>query len=139
MSETDRSAAGSSAGARADLAPLANSDPAAQRVLDQIEIWRKELINLARSNRLLYFRHTQSSTLEIVREPDQVDEVVARLLANGAWRFFMPPDQAGEAENDDQVDIVEDGHGLVNNLPAVPSPDELITSKADARSLRRVP
>src|SRR5450755_2831004 len=72
---------------------LTSGAPARQRVLDQIEIWRKELVNLARSNRLLYFRHTKSSTLEIVREPDQTQEVVGELLAGRSWRFYMPPDQ----------------------------------------------
>ena len=64
---------------------------ARQRVLDQIEIWRKELINLARSNRLLYFRHTKSSTLEIVREPDQIAEVVARTLTRTGLAVLRAP------------------------------------------------
>ena len=52
------------------------------RVLAQIEAWRKELVNLARSNRLLNFRDSRSSTLGIVAAVDEIDEltfVVARL------------------------------------------------------------
>ncbi len=38
------------------------------RVLDQINAWREDLINLNRNNRLLYFRKTKSSTLELLRQ-----------------------------------------------------------------------
>ena len=54
-----------------------------RRVVDQIDTWRKQLINLARSNRLLYFRHTRMSTLEIACGPDKLVEVADRLLAEG--------------------------------------------------------
>jgi very-short-patch-repair endonuclease len=105
-------------------------------VRQQIEIWRKELINLARSNRLLYFRHTKSSTLEIVREPDRVGEVVSRLIAGHAWRFFMPSDPSGDAEDGDPTGASDQGQNFVGELLDVPSPDELITTKADSKSLR---
>src|SRR2546422_9803675 len=42
------------------------------RVRDQINAWREDLINLNRNNRLLYFRKTKSSTLE-VRQPSASD------------------------------------------------------------------
>ena len=45
------------------------------RVLAQIEAWRKELVNLARSNRLLNFKDTRSSTLGIVAAPDELDGI----------------------------------------------------------------
>src|SRR5450755_2753958 len=112
---------------------LTSGAPARQRVLDQIEIWRKELVNLARSNRLLYFRHTKSSTLEIVREPDQIQEVVTELLAGRSWRFYAPPEQRsapGDAVAGETAPLVG---GEVLDVPA---PDELLTTKSDARSLR---
>jgi hypothetical protein len=99
MTDLGSSAAAGSAGGDESPRSLASADSVRQRVLDQIEIWRKELINVARSNRLLYFRHTKSSTLEIVREPDRIDEVVARLVAGRAWRFYMPPDPAPDAQS----------------------------------------
>ena len=49
------------------------TDDVQQRVLDQIDVWRKQLVDLSRRNRLLYFRRTKASTLEILREPDDVD------------------------------------------------------------------
>ena len=64
---------------------------------EQIDTWRKQLINLARSNRLLYFRHTRMSTLEIPCGPDELVEVADRLLGGGSWRFYEPPEpEAGE-------------------------------------------
>ena len=44
-----------------------SGDHEQERVLDQIEVWRKQLINLSHSNRLLYFRRTRTSTLERLR------------------------------------------------------------------------
>jgi hypothetical protein len=120
-----------------------NSTPLAgagrQRVLDQIEVWRNELINLARSNRLLYFRHTKSSTLEIVREPERCREVVEAILAGRPWHFHEPPEL--DSRRDEEVD--EDGRTdsefevlFVDQAPDVPAPDELITNKTEARTLR---
>jgi REase_MTES_1575/Protein of unknown function (DUF4011)/AAA domain/Protein of unknown function (DUF3320) len=107
---------------------------ARQRVLDQIDVWRKELINLARSNRLLYFRHTKSSTLEIVREPDQIDEVVSRLLAGRRWRFYVPPDRQHATPGG--VEAAGDEPMFVSEVPPVPALDELITNKPEGRALR---
>src|SRR5213592_4848716 len=69
-----------------------------RRVIDQIDTWRKQLINLARSNRLLYFRHTRMSTLELACGHDRLAEVTDRLLDGGSWRFYEPP-EAGADED----------------------------------------
>lgn len=61
-----------------------------QRVLDQVDVWRKQLINLARSNRLLYFRHTRTSTLEIKETPERYAAVLPRLFAGGYWYLLVP-------------------------------------------------
>ena len=100
-------------------------------MLDQIEIWRKELVNLARN--LLYFRQTKSSTLEIVREPDQIQDVVAGVLAGKPWRFYVPPEQCGNAE---EALSGETGPFVGAEVLELPAPDELLTNKSDARSLR---
>ena len=95
-----------------------------RRVAEQLDTWRKQLINLARSNRLLYFRHTRMSTLEIACAPDELVEVTDRLLGGGSWRFYEPPEpEAGEhtAASDHRDSAVHD--------------DKLVTSKATARDL----
>jgi hypothetical protein len=93
-----------------------------ERVLAQIELWRKELVNLTRRNRLLNFKDTRSSTLGILREPDELADVVAHLLAGKSWQFFEPPDVAEGEERPEQL---------------MPSPGELITDKADRGALLR--
>jgi very-short-patch-repair endonuclease len=95
-----------------------------RRVVDQIDTWRKQLINLVRSNRLLYFRHTRTSTIEIPCPPDELSKVADRLLARGSWRFYEPP----ESQTDDQAGASDVGD-------RGPSKDELVTSKASARDL----
>ncbi len=97
------------------------------RVLAQIEIWRNELVNLARSNRLLHFRDTRASTLGIVADESQVPEIVARLLRGRSWTFFEPADVE---ENDD------DGEQRIP-LRLLPGPGELLTDKSDRADLLR--
>lgn len=63
-----------------------------ERLSQQLKKWREELINLSRANRLLYFRHTKTASLEIASPGPQA--VLERLNANGArnlWDFYLPP------------------------------------------------
>src|SRR5579875_3893647 len=83
------------------------------RVVDQLHVWRKQLINLARSNRLLYFRATRRSTLEIVGSPESFASVVAQLRAGNSWRFYTPPpDDAAGGDEADAFEEVAAGKGL---------------------------
>jgi len=70
----------------------------------QLKAWQDDLVNLTKRNRLLYFRHTKTSTLELVA-PDL--ETVWRGL-DGGWKFHLPPEPAGtdgaETSHDDGAD-----------------------------------
>jgi len=70
--------------------------PPNPRVVEQLHQWRDDLINLTKTNRLLYFRPNRTSTIEIL-EPGPV-EVFDRLLEprHGGWGFFVPPDAVTE-------------------------------------------
>lgn len=92
------------------------SDKVRKRVLQQIQRWREELVDLTRNNRLLYFRHTKTRTLEI--ESPQSTQVVEGLHGSG-WRFYFP--------SDDDTDDAD---------PA-PSDGELVTQKRSAQELHR--
>jgi very-short-patch-repair endonuclease/DNA polymerase III delta prime subunit len=60
---------------------------------ERITEWTKKLVDLTRRNRLLYFKSTRSSTLQIV-EPT-MEEVFNRLVINDKpWHFYIPPDNA---------------------------------------------
>ncbi|SRR5579875_176035 len=111
------------------------------RVVDQLHVWRKQLINLARSNRLLYFRATRRSTLEIVGSPESFASVVAQLRAGNSWRFYTPPpDDAAGGDEADAFEEVAAGKGLpVRGHEAAPvrgpARGELATSKKTASEL----
>ncbi len=87
-----------------------------QKVLDQIEYWRRELINLTRRNRLLYFKPTRTSTLEIT-EPGAGEFMVRLSKTNGKGLPFFEPEKA------------QDG------VEKYPEPGDLVTSAADADRL----
>lgn len=95
------------------------------RMRVQIASWRDELINLTRTNRLLYFRHTQVASLEILR-PGMAK--VFELIDRGRhWEFQQPAvDQYGRP--------TQGGPG--------PRANELVTDKGTpaqlAKSLRAV-
>lgn len=89
-----------------------------ERVLNQINSWREDLINLNRNNRLLYFRKTKSSTLEL-REPTASD--LLDRLSNGARvvRFWEPPD---DIEDDAQArrEDLNESWALLEQTAAAP-------------------
>jgi hypothetical protein len=63
-------------------------DLRSQNKLDaQLKVWQDELLNLTRRNSLLYFKHSRSSSLEIVGR--STSEVFRRLDAPG-WQFYLP-------------------------------------------------
>ena len=79
---------------------------ASRRVLEQIEAWRKELVNLNRTNRLLYFRHSKTSTVTIHgRTPD---ELLSRMdsPSKPGWGFETTPTEtlAGDHVRTDKDD-----------------------------------
>jgi hypothetical protein len=70
----------------------------AQRMSEQTKVWRDELVNTTRANRLLYYRPTKASTLEFVSPPPQA--LLDRLVGEGEVRFFMPEiDEQGATLN----------------------------------------
>lgn len=69
---------------------------------DRVRAWlkrqRDDLINMSRRNRLLYFKHTKTASLEIVRPtPEEVLRKLVRRGAGGAWDFIPALGSAGGA------------------------------------------
>ena len=68
-----------------------------RRTREQVKRWREELINLSRTNRLVNFKHTRSTSLEIAAPAPTT--VLARLGESGrdaGWQFFFPPEDGEE-------------------------------------------
>jgi very-short-patch-repair endonuclease len=55
-------------------------------VVAQLRRWAEELVDLSRRNRLLYFKHTRSASLQF----DQDGSAVEVGLAGSGWGFFLP-------------------------------------------------
>ena len=105
---------------REDKAGRVLTEEQGVRLDAQLTTWRDELVNLTKRNRLLYFKHTKSSSLEIV-EP--AAESVFRGLPR-SWAFFRPPDR--EVEIDD----------LSGDEPVIaPAANEVVASKKTATEL----
>lgn len=90
-----------------------------KRLKEQLKKWRDDLINLSRTNRLLYFKHTKTASLEIERPGSA--QVLSRLSSRGGWSFYEP-------------ELVEEGEEA---LPPTPAINELLTDKPDPVSLER--
>lgn len=69
---------------------------AERRLRGSIHRWRDELINLTRANRLLYFKHTRSASLEIVSPGS--DRIVEQLGSGKHWDFYQPVPAVGDDE-----------------------------------------
>ncbi|MGH8995708.1 MAG: DUF4011 domain-containing protein, partial [Acidimicrobiales bacterium] len=84
--------------------------------------WRDDLINLSRANRLLFFKHTKTASLEIVTPGSTT--ILTRLNASARanqWEFFFPASD-------------EDGEGGPGNQKA-PAPTELVVGNKDAKGI----
>ena len=95
------------------------------RLAAQIVGWRDELINLTRTNRLLYFRHTLTASLEIL-EPG-MSKVFDQLEKDKQWEFSDPP---------------VDSYGRPTDRRSAPRANELVTDKLTpiqlSKSLRAI-
>lgn len=69
-----------------------------ERIREQLQTWRQDLINLSRTNRLLYFKGSKS-TLEIL-EPAVTD--LLQGLAGAGLPFFEPPDEKALSSDPDE-------------------------------------
>ncbi len=89
----------------------------ADRVREQLERWRQDLIDLTLNNPLLNFRETRTSNL-VLKQPSP-SEVLAGLGGRAArqWFFWEPP--------------VEDA----TEPPSPPRPVDIVTSKNDPKQL----
>ncbi len=76
------------------------------RVRAQVEKWRDELLDLTGRNRLLRFRHTRTSSLEIVTPAAQ--ETLDRLLTGRRreWSFHLPEEEPTDADLDPTASLV---------------------------------
>ena len=53
-----------------------------------IEQWSEELVDLTRRNRLLYFKHTRSASLQFAQTASAIE---GRLRQGRKWQFYLPP------------------------------------------------
>jgi hypothetical protein len=77
------------------------------RLFEQLAAWRDDLINLSRVNRLLYFKHTKSASLEIIQRGSTA--ILERLNAaapHNQWSFFMPADPDEEERDPSAAELV---------------------------------
>lgn len=77
----------------ADSGRVGGVGDAEDRVRQQLARWRDDLLDLTARNRLLRFRHTKTSSLEI--DSPGAQEVLDRLLTGRSreWTVFIPEDQ----------------------------------------------
>lgn len=71
--------------------------PTEPKVRAWLKTQRDDLINMSRTNRLLYFKHTKTASLEI--SAPSAPEVLERISRSTSsyWNFYLPP-----AEDDEQ-------------------------------------
>jgi very-short-patch-repair endonuclease len=110
-----------------DAAPRASGERAlaqdgeqrhTERVRTQVEKWRDELLDLTGRNRLLRFRHTATSSLEI-QSPD-AQAILDRLLLGRtrSWEFHLPEDPGEDADVDPTASVIGLADGAVRGSTA---------------------
>src|SRR5687767_2194042 len=89
------------------MAPKAQLAADAQ-VLARIEDWRRRLIDLTYRNRLISYKPTKASTLQI--EAPSIYELVDGREEGARWGFYLPPEppESDEADVSDAADFVDE-------------------------------
>src|ERR1700679_1206693 len=115
---------------------MPETDP---RVADQLGIWRDDLIDLSRRNRLLNSRSSRSGVMRII-EPS-LSEVLERLgdadrpdSASSSWRFHYPP--SADMETADPA-LLAALNAEDPEITAEREQDELLTDVASALTLSK--
>src|SRR5215210_6979013 len=96
-------------------------------VAERIEDWRRRLIDLSYRNRLIRYRPTKASTIEI--ESPALETLLKDPGGGGFWRFYFPP----EVPEEDEL-AVEDAASFVDDIVVRqaqheqrrPLPDEIV-------------
>src|SRR4051794_22950551 len=91
-----------------------------QRIRDQVAQWRDDLLDLTGRNRLLRFRHTRTSSLEI--DSPGAQEILDRLVTGRAreWNVHIPEDENGKGDLDPTAARVGLGPGDRRGSTAAP-------------------
>ena len=110
-------------------------------VAERLEDWRRRLIDLSFRNRLIKYRKTKASTLEI--EAPSLEELLADPGRPQPWRFYFPPEPEEE-----QGELVLDESDTAAFLDEVilksavhpdqpPQPDEIVVRDLNAHQINR--
>lgn len=115
-------------------------------VLARIEDWRRRLIDLSYRNRLIRYRPTTASTLEIAAPA--VDILLADLGRTAPWKFYFPPepDDVESNASDDPDALVSDTATFLDariveeaqQVPHAPRADEIVVRESSGRKINRV-
>ena len=65
-------------------------------VQDHLRRWREDLIDLSKRNRLLYFKHLRSGSLEFEQDARALLDGLGGRGASAGWGFHIPPDPPDE-------------------------------------------
>lgn len=97
----------------------------------QLRLWREQLVDLSRPNRLVNLSRTKTSTVGITAP--SFSAVLDGLATSDGWRFHYPPPEPGEGDSVSLAALPAEDP----DLDDVHHPDELITdaSSADRLSL----
>lgn len=99
---------------------MESSEGAPDLVAHRIDDWRRRLVDLSHRNRLINYKPTKSTTLE-VREPG-MRVVLEDLIAGGSFSFYEPPEEENE----------QDEHGQP------PAADQIVTQIESKARLDRI-
>jgi len=108
------------------------------KVFQRIEEWKAKLIDQTRRNRLLFFRPTKSSTLQVVQPLSE--EVFRHLVLDERdWRFYLPPEDADYHEGTEDEAVAEPLPGSPHAAAELRerADDELLCAGTDFARIRR--
>jgi len=101
------------------------SDQHRAKLFAQIQEWMRKLVDLSRRNRLLFFKSTRSSTLQII-EPLPAEVFNRLILEQKSWKFYKPLEEESEPPEDTSEERKDETEPLKDvSAPRRREPDEI--------------
>jgi hypothetical protein len=106
-------------------------------IAQRIEDWRRRLIDLSYRNRLIRYRPTVASTLEI--ESPDVSVLLTDIGSAAPWRFYFPPElDESELAVDDAAEFVDETVlRRIATESRLPRADEIVLREQSPRRINR--
>jgi hypothetical protein len=108
-----------------------------ERVAARVDEWRRKLIDLSYRNRLINYKPTRASTIEIASPG--LSAILGDPGRSLPWRFYFPPEPETDEAPDDRASMFDELVVRAAASARAPEPDEIVAAnETNPKRLNRI-